>query len=153
MKGNILLNSSFLLKTKTTFPFVLLLLFSIGEMACSEKREVKCIDVTATAYNNVYWQTKTGTPSIAAWGDTLKKGMKVIAVSRDLIDSGLVYNTAVYIPLLQDTFYVIDKMHYRWRKKIDIFMGKDIKKAREWGKQKVSIKFYAPKKEVVAKSK
>lgn len=115
--------------------------------SCEEKKNynVKCIDVAASAYNNVSWQTKDLNPSIAAWGDTLKEGMKAIAISRDLLDSGLHHNSAVFIPLLNDTFYVKDKMNRRWRKKIDIFMGKDIKKARKWGKQHLAIRFKVPK--------
>ena len=40
--------------------------------------------VTATAYTSHVNQTDS-TPNIAAWGDRLKPGMKVIAVSRDML--------------------------------------------------------------------
>ena len=30
-------------------------------------------------------------------------------------------------------------MNKRWEKKIDIYMGTDVKKAREWGKKTVTI--------------
>jgi hypothetical protein len=59
--------------------------------------------VTATAYNSLPAQT-LGHPAEAAWGDTLKPGMHVIAVSRDLLDSGLTYRTKVTIDGLKDTF-------------------------------------------------
>lgn len=102
-------------------------------------------EVTASAYNSVYWQTDSISPSIAAWGDTLKPGMKSIAVSRDLIKMGLTHNTMVKIDTFPDTFYVKDKMHWRWRNRIDIYMGKDVQKAREWGKKRIMICYAVPK--------
>ncbi|MEZ4810944.1 MAG: hypothetical protein R2819_11355 [Allomuricauda sp.] len=102
-------------------------------------------EVTASAYNSVFWQTDSIHPSIAAWGDTLKPGMKCIAVSRDLIKLGLTHNTMVKIDTFPDTFYVKDKMHYRWKNRIDIYMGVDVKKAREWGKKKLLICYAVPK--------
>ena len=101
-------------------------------------------EVTASAYNSVFWQTDSINPSVAAWGDTLKPGMKVIAVSRDLIKKGLTHNTMVKIDTFPDTFYVKDKMHWRWRNRIDIYMGKDVKKAREWGRKKLIICYAVP---------
>lgn len=100
--------------------------------------------VTASAYNSVFWQTDSINPSVAAWGDTLKPGMKSIAVSRDLIKLGLTHNTMVKIDTFPDTFYVKDKMHWRWRNRIDIYMGKDIQKAREWGRKKLMICYAVP---------
>jgi 3D (Asp-Asp-Asp) domain-containing protein len=97
------------------------------------------LTVTATAYNSVEAQTKQGNPSIAAWGDTLKPGMKAIAVSRDLIDSGLTHNTEVKIEGFEGTYLVKDKMNKRWTNKIDIYMGLNEEKARNWGKQQVNI--------------
>jgi len=94
--------------------------------------------VTATAYNSVRSQTQ-GNPSIGAWGDRLKPGMKVIAVSRDLIRMGLKHNTRVKIKGLPGTYLVKDKMGKRWSRKIDIYMGRDVKAARKWGKRKVTI--------------
>ncbi|MFQ5519590.1 MAG: 3D domain-containing protein [Mariprofundus sp.] len=98
------------------------------------------LKVTATAYNSVRSQT-SGNPSIAAWGDRLKPGMKVIAVSRDLIRMGLKHNTRVKIDGLPGTYLVKDKMNKRWRRKIDIYMGRDVKAARRWGKRKVTIRW------------
>lgn len=112
-----------------------------------EKTKYKTLIVTASAYNSVYWQTKKSNPSIAAWGDTLKPGMKAIAVSRDLIDSGLTHNTKVYIEELNDTFLVKDKMHRRWTKKIDIFMGNHVQKAKEFGKKTLIIKWRSQQKD------
>ncbi len=98
------------------------------------------LNVTASAYNSVSWQT-SGQPNLAAWGDTLKPGMLCIAVSRDLIGKGLVHNTMVKIEGLEGIYLVKDKMHRRWLNRIDIYMGKDVKKAREWGKQKLKIQY------------
>jgi 3D (Asp-Asp-Asp) domain-containing protein len=74
-----------------------------------------------------------------AWGDTLKPGMKAIAVSRDLIDLGLVHNTDVTIEGFQGKYKVLDKMNKKWEMKIDIYMGTDIKAAKKWGKKRVKI--------------
>ena len=99
------------------------------------------MQVSATAFNSVYWQTNRNHPTLAAWGDTLKPGMKAIAISRDLIDSGLTHNTEVIIEELNDTFLVKDKMNRRWTKKVDIYMGEDVQKAREFGRQKLTLKW------------
>lgn len=129
-----------------------LLISSFLILGCSKKKETRPVkiyewighEVTASAYNSVHWQTDSISPSIAAWGDTLKPGMKSIAVSRDLIKLGLGHNTMVKIDTFPDTFYVLDKMHYKWRNRIDIYMGKDIKKAREWGRKKIMICYAIP---------
>lgn len=107
-------------------------------------------EVTVSAYNSVSWQTD-GDPNITAWGDTLKPGMKAIAVSRDLLKQGLQHNTMVRIGTFPDTFYVKDKMHWRWRKRIDIYMGTDVKKARKWGRKKMMICYALPLKDSVIK--
>jgi 3D (Asp-Asp-Asp) domain-containing protein len=97
-------------------------------------------EVTATAYNSVNSQTKVGDPTLTAWGDTLKPGMKAIAVSRDLIDDGLTHGTEVTIEGgLPGTYIVRDKMNKRWNDKIDIYMGLDIEAAKQWGKRTVTI--------------
>ncbi|WP_036384822.1 3D domain-containing protein [Muricauda sp. MAR_2010_75] len=128
------------------------LLFSIiVVVSCTQQKPVQKPthewighEVTASAYNSVFWQTDSINPSVAAWGDTLQPGMKCIAVSRDLIKMGLKHNTMVKIDTFPDTFYVKDKMHHRWRNRIDIYMGKDVKKAREWGRKKLMICYAVP---------
>ncbi len=97
-----------------------------------------------SAYNSVHWQTDSIDPTVAAWGDTLRPGMKSIAVSRDLIKLGLDHNTMVKIDTFPDTFYVKDKMHWRWKNRIDIYMGLNVKKAREWGKKELMICYALP---------
>ena len=100
------------------------------------------ITVTASAYNSLKRQTE-GNPIITAWGDTLQPGMQSIAVSRDLIKRGLDYKTPVKIEGFEGVFIVNDKMHPRWRNKIDIYMGEDKQKALKWGRRKVEIAFPA----------
>ena len=136
---------------------VLLVLFFIGilflSFSCKKKEDPNewvALEVTVTAYNSVYWQTDKQ-PTLAAWGDTLKPGMKAIAVSRDLLKMGLEYNTMVRIDTFPDTFYVKDKMHRKWRNKIDIYMGDDIAKARKWGRQKLMICYAIPKDTALSK--
>lgn len=99
----------------------------------------KRLQVTATAYTSHVAQTDS-TPNIAAWGDRLKPGMKVIAVSRDLLNVyGLKHRQKVRIKGLEGQYLVLDKMNKRWRKKIDIYMGMNKKKAFRWGRRKVEI--------------
>lgn len=117
----------------------------LSGMACRQEPNEyfwKSIEVTVSAYNSVSWQTDS-LHNIAAWGDTLKPGMKCIAVSRDLVRKGLVYNTPVKIEGLPGMYLVKDKMHPRWQNKIDIYMGADVSEARSWGRQKREIKYPA----------
>ncbi|MFA0057985.1 3D domain-containing protein [Vibrio echinoideorum] len=111
------------------------MLFLTVLCGCSDEQSLK---VTASAYTSSVGETDS-TPNLAAWGDTLKPGMKSIAVSRDLLKMGLTHNKEVRIEGLDGTFKVLDKMNKRWIKKIDIYMGNDVKKAREWGKKEVVI--------------
>lgn len=98
--------------------------------------------VTASAYNSLKLQGE-GDPKITAWGDTLRPGIRSIAVSRDLIKKGLDYNTPVKIEGFEGVYIVNDKMHPKWRNKIDIYMGIDRQKSLNWGKKKVKISFPA----------
>ncbi|MFS4415072.1 3D domain-containing protein [Maribacter sp. 2307ULW6-5] len=129
--------------------FALLLWLSLS--ACGDDAKVAAYDwiplkVTATAYTDDPEQTSRLHPGITAWGDSLRPGVKWIAVSRDLIAKGLGHNTMVKIDTFEGIYLVKDKMHRRWRNRIDIFMGKDVERAREWGRRKVSIA-YAVKKD------
>ena len=110
---------------------------------CSAGAETRSLVVTATAYNSVASQTGDQ-PNVGAWGDTLRPGMKVIAVSRDLIALGLGHGARVHIEGLEGEYVVRDKMNKRWRKKIDIYMGTDVEAARRWGRQKVRITWEVP---------
>ena len=123
------------------------LILLVGLVGCEEElpeeedfSNWETITVTASAYNSLKAQTE-GNPEITAWGDTLAPGQKSIAVSRDLLNKGLSYNTRVKIEGFDGVFVVNDKMHSRWRNKIDIYMGVDREKAMKWGRRKVEISF------------
>jgi len=95
--------------------------------------------VTATAYTSHEGQTDD-TPFLAAWNNRLVPGEKSIAVSRDLLSRfGMRNGTKVRISGLRGYYEVRDKMNKRYKKRIDIYMGLDIKKALKWGKRSVVI--------------
>lgn len=108
--------------------------------ACAGEGEWRSLQVTASAYNATPEQTHPDHPTLTAWGDTLEPGMKAIAVSRDLIGLGLTHGTEVRIEGLPGVYVVRDKMHPRWREKIDIYM-EDAAAAREWGRRTVTIRW------------
>jgi len=118
-------------------------------MACNSEKQGQqqsqiikydTIKVTATAYNSVEAQTKKGNPAVAAWGDSLKPGMKAIAISRDFLKEDLLdHNSEVKIEGLEGTYTVLDKMNKRWTRRIDVYMGLDEEAARNWGEQEVEI--------------
>ena len=122
----------------TKFIGYLLLVLSLTFSVHSYASSLKKLNVTATAYNSVSAQTDSN-PSIAAWGDRLKPGMKAIAVSRDLLKMGLKRGSKVKISGLPGEYVVLDKMHHRWSRKIDIYMGKNVRAAKNWGKRRVTI--------------
>ena len=122
-------------------------LFCFLVIFCGCKRDLEgdeidwdTICVTATAYNSVGSQTQDN-PRITAWGDTLRPGMNAIAVSRDLLKLGLDHNSKIKIEGFDSIYLVKDKMHYRWRNKIDIYMGENVEKAREFGRKKLNIAY------------
>ncbi|TYB76328.1 3D domain-containing protein [Bizionia myxarmorum] len=124
---------------KTSFKIVLILLVIAG---CKPDNPPEYtwqhLTVTATAYNSVTNQTSSN-PHITAFGDSLFPGLKYIAVSNDLIRKGLKHNTPVSIQGLEGLYLVKDKMHSRKKNHIDIYMGLNIKAAKEWGRKKVQI--------------
>ncbi|HUR42119.1 MAG TPA: hypothetical protein VM240_13220 [Verrucomicrobiae bacterium] len=100
------------------------------------------LTVWATAYNGVPGQTDDD-PHVGAWGDNLEDasvpGVRVIAVSPDLLEKGLKRGQRVRIRGLRGEFIVLDKMPSRWKNRIDIYMHKDLRGARKWGKRKVTL--------------
>lgn len=126
-----------------------LLLLTFIVLGCSEEKKEKpeyfwdSLMVTASAYNSTTRQTSNN-PHITAFGDSLKPGMKYIAVSRDLLRKGLKHNTPVVIEGFEGFYLVKDKMHSKWRNHIDIYMGEDIEAAKKWGRRQVCIDYRLP---------
>jgi|GEM_PF-5613033 len=97
--------------------------------------------VTATAYCSRPEETN-GDPFIAAWSDRLNPKVKSIAVSRDLLDEGLQHRTKVWIEddgVESGPYLVLDKMNKRWKHRIDVYFGTDLKAALQFGKKRVRI--------------
>jgi 3D (Asp-Asp-Asp) domain-containing protein len=125
---------------------IIILFISLPVICCAdksldEKYDWVPLQVTATAYNSLPYQTSYEHPGITAWGDSIKPGLKWIAVSRDLLNNGLSYNTMVKIDTFEGVYCVKDKMHSRWKNRIDIYMGENVKKAKKWGRRKLTIKY------------
>ncbi len=111
---------------------------SLSTAACEAGSAERSMVVTATAFNSVVSQTDSN-PSIAAWGDKLKPGLKAVAVSSDLLEAGLTRGTTLRIEGLEGEYVVLDKTASRHRKRIDIYMGVDVRKAKEFGIRQVRI--------------
>jgi 3D (Asp-Asp-Asp) domain-containing protein len=109
-------------------------------VAANERR---WLEVDVTAYNASVAQTDRD-PWIAAWGDKLRPGMRAIAVSRDLLSLGFDHGTRVEIDGLPGEYVVLDKTHRRWTRRIDLFMGKDVRKALNWGNRQMRIRCVGP---------
>ncbi len=118
--------------------FLAIPLLASGDDQSIASGNTQTIVVTATAYNSVPEQTDDD-PTVTAWGDQLEPGMKVIAVSQDLIPLGLDHRAPVSIEGLPGEYLVLDKMNKRWEKRIDIYMGADLEAARAWGARQVRI--------------
>jgi 3D (Asp-Asp-Asp) domain-containing protein len=125
----------------------ILIVVLLSFWSCTKKEPIKYewkpLQVTATAYTSSKYQTQ-GDPYIGAFGDSLKPDIKSIAVSRDLYRLGLKNNTPVTIEGLEGIFLVKDRMHGRWKNKIDIYMGTDLQAAKNWGRKKVTIQYGVP---------
>jgi LysM repeat protein len=95
--------------------------------------------VTATAYSSHRAQTDK-TPFLAAWNNRIRPGMKIIAVSRDMLKRyGLRNGSKVKIGGLSGYYTVRDKMNKRFRKRIDIYMGTNRRRALRWGRRSVML--------------
>ena len=108
-----------------------------ADIGCVGGQEAR---VMATAYNSLADQTDDE-PDIAAWGDRLEPGMRAIAISRDLARLGLERGTSVCIEGLPGEWRVLDRMHRRWKRRIDIYMGEDVDAALDWGRRPVTIRW------------
>jgi len=100
------------------------------------KRKIRVI---ATAYTSHRNQTDK-TPFLAAWNNRIRPGMKIIAVSPDLIRKyGLTNGVKVKILGLPGYYVVRDKMNKRLRNHIDIYMGVNKRRALRWGRRRVAL--------------
>lgn len=104
----------------------------------AELPRVRSVVVDATAYNSVPEQTE-GDPWLSASGHRLEPGMRAIAVSPDLIPMGLVYGRKVRIDGIRGEWIVRDRMHERWKRRIDVYMGEDLEAAQRFGRRRVRI--------------
>lgn len=127
--------------TKTTMFSLLLSWLILALWSSLAKADYRSTKVTVTAYNSVAWQTDS-TPWIGACNIRLKESLRPIAVSRDLFEQGLDCGTKVALEGRQAEFVVMDKMNARWRKRIDLFMGLDIDRARRFGAKSLRIWWY-----------
>ena len=101
----------------------------------SKKKKTKVTRVVkATAYNAHPEQTDD-TPDVCAWGDKVRPG--IIAISRDLEKSGLTRGKEVHIEGIGKVV-VLDRMHYRKRNQIDLYM-ENYKDAVEFGVKELTI--------------
>jgi 3D (Asp-Asp-Asp) domain-containing protein len=118
-----------------------IVLAACASVGCSNERQ---LNVTATAFNSTRAQTDAR-PFETACGDRLKPGDRVIAVSRDLKQLGLSCGTEVEISGLEGTWTVGDVTARRYKQRIDLYMGNDVKAARRWGVQDVEITWREPR--------
>lgn len=97
--------------------------------------------VTATAYTERPKELVNKRSRKTACADNLDNKSKgqTIAVSPDLVKAGLQCGTVVTIEGLSSGFVVNDHLPAKDRNRIDIFVGNDVKMAKEWSHRKVKI--------------
>ena len=113
------------------------LIFGLIALGCSSEQR---LSVKATAFNSTRAQTDAKSGETAC-GTKLQPGDRVIAVSRDLTERGLVCGTVIQIDGLEGTWTVADVTAARHQNLIDIYMGRDVRAARQWGVQQVDIRW------------
>lgn len=106
--------------------------------ACESNKPARSMIVTVSAYNSVPSQTNSQ-PTVAAWEDELKPGMKVVAVSPDLLGEGLTRGSVLKIEGLKGKYVVLDKTADRLTKRVDVYMGLDVEAAKEFGVKELRI--------------
>jgi 3D (Asp-Asp-Asp) domain-containing protein len=109
----------------------------VGVAGCSCEQR---LTVSAVAFNSTRAQTD-GNPADTACGTRLRPGDRVIAVSRDLASRGLGCGTELTIDGLEGTWTVADLTAARHQRLIDIYMGRDVQGARQWGVREVQIRW------------
>lgn len=93
---------------------------------------------TATASTSRVEETDAD-PRVAAWNDRVAPGMRAIAVSPGLLAVGLERGAKVRIEALRGKWTVLDPMHPRWSRRIDVYVGHDVEAALVWGERRVRI--------------
>ena len=92
--------------------------------------------VTVTAYTSASDET-SGDPETGAWSNPLTSN--TVAVSPDLIARGLDDGTTVAVEGFDHDFEVRDKTADDLHNTIDIYMGKDAERARQFGEKRLRI--------------
>ena len=105
---------------------------------CESGSSERSMVVSVSAYNSVASQTNSE-PTVTAWGDKLKPGMKAVAVSPDLLDEGLSHGSKLSIEGLKGKYVVLDKTNARFTKRVDVYMGLDVEAAKEFGVKQLRI--------------
>jgi len=105
---------------------------------CESGSSERSMVVSVSAYNSVASQTNSE-PTVTAWGDKLKPGMKAVAVSPDLLDEGLSHGSKLSIEGLKGKYVVLDKTNSRFTKRVDVYMGVDVEAAKEFGVKQLRI--------------
>jgi 3D (Asp-Asp-Asp) domain-containing protein len=103
----------------------------------SASAEDQRMTVRATAYNSTVEQTDSRPFEPACTDEELQP--RTIAVSRDLFKAGLKCGKKIRIEGMKGEWTVVDKTGPRKQKLIDIYMGTDVKAAREFGVKQVEI--------------
>ena len=96
--------------------------------------------VKVTAFNSTPAQTDSR-PNETACGDHIAPGDRIVAVSRDLKAAGLQCGKTIRIEGLDGSWKVADSMAARHEQRVDLYMGNDVKAAREWGVKEREIRW------------
>ena len=106
--------------------------------ASTPEQHVRTVKVTA--FNSTPAQTDSR-PNETACGDHIAPGDRIVAVSRDLKAAGLECGEKIQIDGLDGSWKVSDSMAARHEERIDLYMGNDVKAARQWGVKEREIRW------------
>jgi 3D (Asp-Asp-Asp) domain-containing protein len=123
------------------FSRLAIVIVAVSACACESGTSERSMVVTVSAYNSVPSQTNSE-PTITAWGDELKPGMNVVAVSPDLLDEGLSHGSVLRIEGFKGEYVVLDKTASRFTKRVDVYMGLDVEAAKDFGVKELRITWW-----------
>jgi hypothetical protein len=109
--------------------------------ACVPHGETASVDVGAFA---TPLREPGAEPWRGSWGDELRPGMKVLAVSPDLVARGLGRGTRVRIEGLPPSYRVRHELGAGTHERVEIFMGTDAEAARRWHERRAQIWWETP---------